>query len=223
MLKRTGLALAIAATLSFASCSDTADTTPDVASVPPQQTDETTTDRGGDKAVVPAQGAASATGAGRQTVSRDQATIDWDKARRDLASRDRSGDVATFQIESDGEAPPVPVLLPSGIVRPANAERPRYRALDDGYFAKYPGVDYDIVISGTNEWYSGGSDDRAAPPSDMAFNRTMTGAQIALNRYGAAYLVEFECNRTAGAMANSCIAEEDALQIAENLVITGSR
>jgi len=175
--------------------------------------------------VIPVQGNDVVTRGGRETVASSEATIDWASARSDLAASGRaeSGDVAAFQIASGPDAPPVPVLLPSGIVRPANADRPTYRPLDDGYYAKYPGVAYDLTVSGTNEWYSGGTQDREDPAAEMVFTATMTGAQVALNRYGAAYLMEFECNRAAGFDANGCIDEVEALAVAEQLVITGSR
>jgi len=173
--------------------------------------------------LVPVQRQETETRSGRETVRQSTATIDWESARNDLAARGRSAEGVAFQIESGAAAPPVPVLLPSGQVRSAGADRPRYRALDDGYFAKYPGLDYDLVISGTNEWFSGGSRGTEAVASDAVFTRTITGAQVALNRYGAAYLLEFECREAEGRDPSACIDEDEALAVAEQLVITGTR
>ena len=206
--------LLIAVLLAVASCSP---------AVEPVDTADTDAGLTGEVVIVPAQSVDAETRAGRETVVTNAARIDWDSARRDLASRSRSLEDGAFQIESGPEAPPVPVLLPSGIVRSAGAARPSYRALDDGYFAKYPGVEYDLTVSGTNEWFAGGATGRDLANSDMTFTQTITGGQVALNRYGAAYLLEFECNRTAGVDANACIDEAEALDVATRLVITGSR
>ena len=88
----------------------------------------------------------------RPEATEGQANIDWSAARADLAmipSDDRDG---AFQVASGGQAPPVPVLLPSGIVIPAGAEtQVRFQPLADGYFASYPGAAYDIIVNGTNE------------------------------------------------------------------------
>ncbi|MEL6284729.1 MAG: hypothetical protein AAFQ18_00835 [Pseudomonadota bacterium] len=178
-----------------------------------------------DVTLVPAQGEDATTASGRTAVTESSSTIDWDAARRDMASgtEESFGTERSVQIQSGDDAPPVPVLLPSGLVRPAGASRPTFRAMDDGYFAKYPGVAYDIVVSGTNQWFSGGAGEREDLIDDLVFTRTMTGAQVALNRYGAAYLVEFECNERSGAEISGCITETEALDVASRLVVTGSR
>lgn len=150
------------------------------------------------------------------------AEIDWNAARADLAaipSEDRQG---AFQIASDAEAPPVPILLPTGLVMPAGAESDvRFQPLEDGYFASYPGIDYDIIVNGTNEVIgtrqSGGSD-----VEDMRFQTNVSGAQVSLSRYGADYLIEFECKDMDGGEP-ACISEEEALEIARKLVIAGTR
>ncbi|MEM7768375.1 MAG: hypothetical protein AAF253_12955 [Pseudomonadota bacterium] len=180
-------------------------------------------ERDAQPALVPVQGSDAETQGGRETVQTSTATIDWDAARTDLASRGQSDTGRSFQIESGAAAPPVPVLLPTGIVSPASADRPIYRGVAVGYFAKSPGADYDITISGTNEWYSGGTEGRDAPATEAVFTRTMSGAQVSLNRYGAAYLIEFDCNRATGAAANACIGEAEAMSVANQLVIAGSR
>lgn len=151
-----------------------------------------------------------------------QANIDWSAARADLAmipSDDREG---AFQIASGGQAPPVPVLLPSGIVIPAGAEtQVRFQPLADGYFASYPGAAYDIIVNGTNEVI--GQSARMDDGLDkINFQATASGAQVALSRYGADYLVEFECNDADGGGAD-CISEDEALDVARKLVIAGTR
>lgn len=158
----------------------------------------------------------------RPEASEGKANIDWSAARADLAmipSDERDG---AFQVASGGQAPPVPVLLPSGIVIPAGAEtQVRFQPLADGYFASYPGVAYDIIVNGTNEVI--GQSARADDGVDkIRFQATASGAQVALSRYGADYLVEFECNDAEGEEAD-CVSEDEALDVARKLVIAGTR
>lgn len=156
------------------------------------------------------------------SVTERQAAIDWDAARTDLASTPGNAMPESFQVQSGEQAPAVPVLLPSGIVQPAGAEnQPQFRQLPDGYFAHYPGVAYNITVSGTNEVYSVGGEPEDT--STARYQSTATGAIVSLTRYGAGYMVEFECKDLPGADGGDCIDEAEALEVAENLVIAGSR
>ena len=108
------------------------------------------------------------------------AGIDWEAARRDMASvpSEERGEGA-FQVQSGASAPPVPVLLPTGIVVPQSAEGGvKFMPMSDGYFATYPGVDYDIVVNGTNEVIGArdAGDTSADPFSTTSFASTMSGA-----------------------------------------------
>ena len=149
-----------------------------------------------------------------------EAEIDWLAARDDVASGSGSGE--NFMVASqEGDPPPVPVMLPTGIVLPQGAESDvKFQPLSDGYFAFYPGTDYNIVVNGTNEIIG----ERAPGTTDTPkrFIPTMSGAQVAFTKYGADYLIEFECTHADGAHAD-CISEEDALSIAESLVAVRSR
>ncbi|MEO0465712.1 MAG: hypothetical protein AAF216_04150 [Pseudomonadota bacterium] len=161
----------------------------------------------------------------RPTSTSGEATINWDAARTDLASN--GSDTAApsgFQIQSGADAPPVPVLLPTGIVTTQSApdEAPRFRQMADGYFARYPGVAYDITVSGTNEVFDTPGD-TAKQNEDANYRSTATGAMVTIGRYGADYMIEFECNGAAGALGDGCIDEANALEIARSLVIVGSR
>ena len=155
-----------------------------------------------------------------QAVS-EQAEIDWAAARADVASRPSEDGNGNFSVASQGDAPPVPVMLPTGIVLPQGAESDvKFQPLTDGYFAFYPGTDYNIVVNGTNEVIG----ERAPGTTDtpMRFMTTMSGAQVAFTKYGADYLIEFECTHSEGEHAD-CITEEDALSVAESLVAVRSR
>ncbi len=153
-----------------------------------------------------------------QAVS-EEAIIDWTAARADVASNSSAD--GNFTVAAGGDAPPVPVMLPSGIVLPQGAESDvKFQPLNDGYFAFYPGTDYNIVVNGTNEIIG----DRAPGTTDapMRFIPTMSGAQVAFTKYGADYLIEFECTQADGEHAD-CISEDDALSIADSLVAVRSR
>ncbi|MEM8636602.1 MAG: hypothetical protein AAGF33_16665 [Pseudomonadota bacterium] len=148
-------------------------------------------------------------------------SIDWQAARADLAGADDRSD-SVVQVQSGGTSPPVPVLLPTGIVVPqSEGGGPVYRPTSDGYFATYPGAQYDIVVNGTNQvaTINGEASTRNEIP---VFTETIAGAQVAISRYGADYLIEFECNQLNGQSA-SCIEEAEALSVAERLVVVGSR
>jgi hypothetical protein len=152
------------------------------------------------------------------------AGIDWEAARRDMASlpSDERGQ-GNFQVQSGSQGAPVPVLLPTGIVVPQSAEGGvKFQPMSDGYFATYPGVDYDIVVNGTNEVIGARDAGDTAANTDPTFVSTASGAQVAFSRYGANYLIEFECKHATGA-SPTCITEDDALAIADQLVIAGTR
>lgn len=160
----------------------------------------------------------------RPSVSVAGAEIDWDAARADLASANGNGGDATVQIQSGASAPPVPVLIPQGLgsAQGASADPPRFSGLPDGYFYHLPGAAYDVTVSGTNEVYGTGG--AADGDSDTpVFRSTATGAMVSMSRYGADYLVEFECNGAAGALGDSCISDAEALEVARNLVIAATR
>lgn len=149
------------------------------------------------------------------------AAIDWAAARADIASAGEA-DQRFVQIQSGSVAPPVPVLLPTGIVT-AQSEGGgvMFRPTADGYFASYPGARYDVVMHGTNQVTTVNGEATARDDASV-FTATIAGAQVALSRYGADYLIEFECNEfTQG--SDTCIEEAEALAVAENLVLAGSR
>jgi len=160
----------------------------------------------------------------RPSVTPQASEIDWSTARSDLAKAG-NGSAGSVRVQSGSNAPPVPVLLPSGqtaSVQAAGGETPALRQLADGYYATYPGRDYDISVSGTNQVYGEAAEGETGE-AELVFLPTVSGAQVSLKRYGASYLVEFECKGQAGAQGAACIDEAEALEVARNLVIAGSR
>ena len=150
------------------------------------------------------------------------AQIDWTSAREDLTSQEKgSDDLVT--IASSTEPAAVPVLLPTGIVTPASAERGvMFRQTSDGYFASYPGEAYDIVINGTN-LIAGTADADTIRTRESVFTSSLAGAQLSLSRYGADYLIEFECNIDLAPGNDTCITEEEAYEMADKLIVVGTR
>ena len=58
------------------------------------------------------------------TITSKRATIDWESARSDFASRSSANDDTSFTVASGSGAPPVPVLLPSTPITTASRRRP---------------------------------------------------------------------------------------------------
>lgn len=160
----------------------------------------------------------------RPESSASGALIDWEAARRDLAARPLDEREGSFQVQSGGDAPPVPVFLPSGPVAAQSGDvAVRFQPTSDGYYAFFPTETYDIIVNGTNVVISepGAT---AAPVRTEAFNfqPTTNGAQVAFSRYGADYLVEFECKDLVNGLP-ACITEEEAVAFARDLAISGTR
>src|SRR5690606_13199316 len=106
------------------------------------------------------------------------------------------------------QAPPkVPVLLPSGIVQAQNARPPALVSTEDGYFATYQLPRYDAIVNGSLKAYEAGAP-QAGQKEDMKFTQAEAGAQLAFSRFGADYLIEFECRQLDGAA--TCITEDEA-------------
>lgn len=149
-----------------------------------------------------------------------KANIDWASARADMQANGEG----IVSIQSAGEEPaPVPVLTPTGIVTSQSAQNgPVFRRTDDGYFAFYPGDQYNIIVNGTNETVEADAISSTNAAREPSFSTTVAGAQVWLTRYGADYTVEFECNALADENS-TCIDESAAMEIANNLVVSGSR
>lgn len=149
-----------------------------------------------------------------------KAQIDWSSAREDMATSNGG----LVSIQSAGEEPAeVPVLIPTGIVTSQSAETgPVFRRTEDGYFAFYPGEAYNIIVNGTNESVDASAINTDNIERSPVFSTTVAGAQVWLTRYGADYTIEFECNALADEKS-TCIEEDAAMEIANNLIVSGSR
>ena len=152
------------------------------------------------------------------------ADIDWQAARTDLAARPiESREEGAFQVASGADAPPVPVFLPSSPVMAQSGEGGmRLQPTSDGYFAFFPGDAWDAVVNGSNKVITAPGETVQPRGESFNFQPTTTGAQVAFSRYGADYLVEFECKELTNGLP-ACISEEDAIAFAQDLVISGTR
>ena len=146
-------------------------------------------------------------------------SIDWTAARVariQAIEEDKSGGNIVLP-QSNGAGSPVPVMLPSGIVT-VQSVQPIFFSTSDGYVARYQTAKYDIIVNGTNEVFGTSAPDMNEDDRDsMNFTANEAGAQVAMSRFGADYLVEIECRILDGDV--NCISEEEALGIAENLFV----
>lgn len=143
--------------------------------------------------------------------------IDWAAARAARAASPVTDTPISVQSVTGTQTPPkVPVLLPSGIVQAQNARPPALVSTADGYFATYQLPRYDAIVNGSQKSYSAD-----APPAGdkeaMKFTQAEAGAQLAFSRFGADYLIEFECRQLDGSA--TCISEDEAKAFAESLFV----
>ncbi|MFC7292255.1 hypothetical protein [Hirschia litorea] len=157
---------------------------------------------------------------GAEMPSQRTRQIDWTAARQARIQAIEAGhtaDTVLAQASGNASISPVPVMLPSGIVMPANAKQ-TVAFTPDGYFASYPGAKYDIIVNGTNEVFdTSAMDADEIERSEMKFDVMEAGAQVAFSRFGADYLVEFECNILDG--DTGCITEEEAIAVVNGLFV----
>ena len=157
-----------------------------------------------------------------EAVTADSA-VDWEAARRDLAARPIEDREGSFQVASGDAAPPVPVFLPSAPVSVQGGESGvRFQQMSDGYYAFFPGETYDTIVNGTNKVMAAPGEEVQPRGEALSFQPTTTGAQVAFSRYGADYLVEFECKELTNGLP-TCITQEEAEAFATDLVISGTR
>ncbi len=123
------------------------------------------------------------------------------------------------QSGQDGPSP-VPMLLPSGIVQ-TQSDRPVPPVVTkDGYFATYHLPRYDAIVNGSQRAIASGQAAQG-DKSEMKFTTGEASAQLAFSRYGADYLIEFECREIDG--ADSCITEPEAKEFADSLFVAQTR
>lgn len=149
--------------------------------------------------------------------------IDWEAARRDFESRLDPDAPFAVQIASGGDAPAVPVFMPSAAFAAQSADEAIiFQMTADGYFITLPGETFDVIVNGTNFVAGPAGAGRADDIPEFRYDPTLTGAQVAFSRYGADYLVEFECKALPGGRAD-CITEEEAIAFARDLELAGTR
>lgn len=194
--------LASLCALAVAACTEEGAGPSDPSRIPAETPEQAASSPGQDQIVAP------------QSV---QATIDWDAARADLSKRPADAPVTVQTAGQDGPSP-VPMLLPSGAVTVQSADaRPTVPVVTkDGYFATYKLPRYDAIVNGSQSAIASG---RPAQDGKEAMQFTMgeASAQLAFSRYGADYLIEFECREVDG--AESCITEAEAKEFADSLFV----
>ncbi len=150
-----------------------------------------------------------------------ESKIDW-QAARDAKSKQSVTDTPITVQSADGAAgpPKVPVLLPSGVVQTQSAKPPSLVQTGDGYFATYHLPKYDAIVNGSQKTYAAGAK-AAGSKEAMKFTTGEGGATLAFSRFGADYLIEFECREVDG--ATSCITEDQAKEFADSLFVQNTQ
>ncbi|MBI1340728.1 hypothetical protein GC169_11045 [bacterium] len=148
-----------------------------------------------------------------------ESTIDWEAARAARAAG-RVTD-APVGVERVGFGTVVPMLLPSGIVQPQNAPPPTIVATDDGYFATYQMARWDAIVNGSKQAFATAAGTPAQPSDEMKFTSSDGSAQLAFSRFGADYLIEFECRELDG--SESCITADEAREFADSLFVAATQ
>lgn len=118
---------------------------------------------------------------------------------------------------------PIPVLAPSGMNEEERAFfAETFRARPDGFFAVIQGPTFDVIINGTKRF-------SVSPELVKRIDRdgffylyetAFSGANISFTRFGADYLLEFEC-RSVASIEQTCLTEEDAVGLADSLIVVG--
>ena len=160
------------------------------------------------------------------SVQSRRAEIDWAQAQADFAARDLPEDGDAFGVASGGTSPSVPVLLPSQPITAASADgRPSFKVvpLADGYYAVFDGEAYDMIINGSDRLAPHNAGDPSLDPEAFRFEETITGAQVSFKRYGASYLVEFNCNGRRPGPDGNCVDEPEAIAAVQDLLISGTQ
>lgn len=145
--------------------------------------------------------------------------INWDAARADLSKRPADAPVLPQSV-MEKEAV-VPMLLPSGIVQTAS-DRPSPPVITkDGYFANYHLPRYDAIVNGSMKAYAAPGQAATADKEAMKFTTGDASAQLTFSRYGADYIIEFECRQVDG--PEGCITEAEAREFADSLFVAQTR
>ncbi len=162
-----------------------------------------------------------------QVTGTGERVVDFDAAKAARSAEIASGgapvDAAMAQIQNNPAArnAKVPVLIPRGIVQAQGAEPPSFRETPKGYYVRMRAAKYDMVVNGTREfWKEGDGPAPAKRAEEYSFEQTEGGASLGFNRFGADYLIEFECREAVE--DEGCITREEAIAIAEGLGQVGN-
>ena len=163
--------------------------------------------------------------AGEETVQTasapsTEAQIDWTKAQADFTAK-RPADAPVLPQSVQDKPSPVPMLLPSGIVQTASDRPTPPVVTKDGYFATYHLPRYDAVVNGSMKAYTGTGQAAQGDKEAMKFTVGEAVASLAFSRYGADYLIDFECREIDG--PQGCITEAEAKEFAESLFVAQTR
>jgi hypothetical protein len=146
--------------------------------------------------------------------------IDWETARADLAKRPADAPITIQTAGQEGNAP-VPMLLPSGIVQTASDRPTPPVVTKDGYFATYHLPRYDAIVNGSMKAYAAPGQTAGGNKETPKFTMGEASAQLTFSKYGADYIIEFECREVDG--PDSCITEAEAKEFADGMFVAQTR
>jgi len=172
----------------------------------------------------PASTDAAATANPEDAVSEVDRTVDWGAAAAKAGSTGKTV-VSAQSVGVDAQSPVPMLALPTITAQGVDSGKQTVKATGDGYFATFPGVKYDVVVTGTKKAYK--APEKAPPPTvttqsvdEFNYSETDTGAEVSFKQFGADYLVQFECKKPDE--TKSCVTEKEARSVVEDLVMVGN-
>lgn len=161
---------------------------------------------------------------GGRGVASQERKVDWAQAQKEQPSANAvttANSGFDVQVANAADDSPVPMLAPPATAAVASGlddEATVVRVTPDGYFATFAGPKYDVTVHGTKAFYvapnSAPAKTQDAEPA-LRFEQGEGQAQITFKRYGADYLIEFNCKT--GAADQACITEAEAAAFARRL------
>lgn len=118
----------------------------------------------------------------------------------------------------------VPVLAPASMTEDQAARfAESYRVTPDGYFARIPGADFDVIVNATRAFAVAPAEAGARPreASTYTIGESETGLGVTLSRFGADYSIDFACRGEGDEGGADCVTEDAAAAFVEQLIPVG--
>lgn len=106
----------------------------------------------------------------------------------------------------------IPVLFPSALAMSADAAPPGISATRGGYIATFDLPDYVVILTGQAKARRG-----AVASEEFRFSAGTDSAQLSFSRYGADYLLVFNCREVSE--SDACMSRDEAVAFAESMFV----